>query len=190
MNAVHNNIRRDAMPKIIENLPDSILQTAGEILSEQGFGDFSIRAVAKKLGIAPATIYNYYPSKESILEALVDRTWQRLMDTIDRETSEIYEPVEALNKIYELLKSSMNPLFSHWLTADAKIMPIEHPDEKSIMEKKQRISTEFTKRIENVLVRCGQDITYAPVYTKLFIMCSHHSKLSFDDIVSAIKALN
>lgn len=177
------------MPKIIENLQDTILQAANEILFEQGFSDFSIRAVAKKLGIAPATIYNYYPSKESILEALVDSAWNGLMDAVDREVEGITEPVAALNKVYELLKNSMNPLFSHWLTAESRIMPPDHPDEQAIMAKKQKINAEFTKRIEAILLRCGQDAAYAPVYTKLFIMCSHHSKLSFDEIVSAIKAL-
>lgn len=177
------------MPKIIENLQDSILQAANEILCEQGFKDFSIRAVAKKLGIAPATIYNYYPSKELILEALVDNTWRALMESIDSAVSEINEPVEALNRIYELFRSSMNPLFTHWLTADAKAMPPNHPDEKSIMGKKQEISAELCKHIEAVLLRCGQDTAFAPVYTKLFIMCSHHSGLAFGDIVSAIKAL-
>ncbi len=178
------------MPKIIENLPDSILQAANEILLEQGFGDFSIRAVAKKLGIAPATIYNYYPSKENILEELVDRAWRGLMGTIDNELAEISEPVEALNRIYELLKGAMNPLFSHWLTADTKVMPPDHPDEKSIMAKKQEIGAELTERIETILLHCGKDASFAPVYTKLFIMCTHHNSLAFGDIISAIKALD
>ncbi|MCQ2486197.1 MAG: TetR/AcrR family transcriptional regulator [Clostridia bacterium] len=177
------------MPKIIENLQGSILQAANEILFEQGFKDFSIRSVAKKLGIAPATIYNYYNSKEGILEALVDCAWQELMDTIDCEIAEISEPVAALGKIYELFQNSMNPLFTHWITADPKALPPDHPDEHAILAKKQKIGEELTKRIENVLIRCGQDATYAPVYAKLFIMCSHHSKLTFDEIVSAIKAL-
>ena len=177
------------MPKIIENLQVSILKAANEVLFDQGFRDFSIRAVAKKLGIAPATIYNYYSSKESILEALVDDAWHKLIDSIDCAVSEISDPVEALNKVYELLQSSMNPLFTHWPTASGKVMPHGHPTEQAIIAKKQEISTEFTKRIEAILLRCGRDKTYAPVYTKLFIMCAHHSDLSFADIISAINAL-
>ena len=178
------------MPKIIENLPESILQAANEILLEQGFGDFSIRAVAKKLGIAPATIYNYYPSKESILEVLVDKAWHSHMDSIETELADINDPVEALNRIYELLKRAMNPLFSHWLAADAKHMPPNHPDEKAIMAKKQEIGEALTKQIEAILLRFGKDAGCAPVYTKLFIMCSHQNEFSFGDIVSAIKALD
>ena len=177
------------MPKVIKDLRYSILQAAYEILCEQGFGDFSIRAVAKKLGIAPATIYNYYPSKEAILEALVDNAWRRLMESIDSGISETSHPVEALNRIYELLQRSMNPMFTHWLTADAKTMPHDHPDKEVIMAKKREISIELTKRIEAMLRRCGQDASFAPVYTKLFIMCAHHGELSFSDIVSAINAL-
>ncbi|MDO4815895.1 MAG: TetR/AcrR family transcriptional regulator [Bacillota bacterium] len=177
------------MPKIIKDLRESILQAANEILCEQGFGDFGIRAVAKKLGIAPATIYNYYPSKEAILEALVDNAWHGFLDSIDGELAELNRPVEALERICVLLQGAMNPLFTHWLTADMRAMPDDHPDRAAIMAKKREISTEFTKRIEALLLRCGQDASFAPVYTRLFIMCAHHGDLSFGDIVSAIKAL-
>ena len=177
------------MPKIIENLQDSILETANEILLEQGFGDFSIRSIAKKLGIAPATIYNYYPSKESILEALVDRAHHELMDTIDSEVAGIDEPVAALNRIYELIQSSMNPMFSHWLTPRCKTMPSDHPDGQEIMVRKHEISLELTKRIEAVLERFSLDTSYASVYTRLFIMCSHSRQLTFSEIISAINAL-
>lgn len=177
------------MPKIIENLPAEILRAAKEILLEQGSRDFSIRAVAKKLAIAPATIYNYYPSKESILEALVDDTWHKLMESVDRETENISEPLTALEKIYELLQNAMNPMYSHWLTPEARSLPDDHPDGKCIMEKKHTLSEDLTKRIEAVLLRCGKSAESAPVFARLFIMCSHHRQLSFADIVSAIQSL-
>lgn len=177
------------MPKIIENLQDSILESANEILLEHGFGDFSIRSVAKKLGIAPATIYNYYPSKESILEALVDRACHKLMDIIERETAAIDDPVAALNRIYELIQSSIHPMFSHWLTPQSAIMPPDHPDGQEIMSRKHEISLELTKSIAAVLEKFGLDASYASVYTRLFIMCSHSRQLTFSEIISAINAL-
>lgn len=189
MNTVHKIQGSFIMPKIIENLQVSILNAANKILLERGFSDFSIRAVAKQLGIAPATIYNYYPSKESILEALVDKTWVGLMEAIDRETEGIMEPLAALEKVYSLLQSAMNPMFSHWLAPDSKTLPPDHPDERDIFAKKSKIADALTQRIEAVLQRCGQDSAYAPVYAKLFIMCSHRSQLTFGEIVSAIKAL-
>lgn len=189
MNGVHNNSEGEKMPKIIENLPVSILDAAGDILSEQGFADFSIRAVAKKLDIAPATIYNYYPSKECILEALADEAWHKLMESVDRETENIKEPLAALEIIYSLLQNAMNPMFSHWLNPEDRTRPQDHPNAERIMAKKQTIAGELTRRIETILSRCGKDASKAEVFTKLFIMCSHHRGLSFGDIVAAVTEL-
>ena len=162
---------------------------ARKVLSEQGFRDFSIRAVAKKLDIAPATIYNYYPSKESILEALADEAWHKLMDTVDRETADITEPLAALEKIYSVLQNAMNPMFSHWISTEDKAPPPVRPDGERIMAKKQAVSADLTRRIESVLLRCGRDASKAGVFTKLFIMCAHHRGLSFGDIVAAVNEL-
>lgn len=178
------------MPKIIENLPETILEAANEVLLEQGFHDFSIRAVAKKSAIAPATIYNYYPSKENILEALIDDTWHKLMTAIDRETEDITDPFLALEKVFTLLQQAMNPLFSHWITPEPKEMPPSHPKKQDIMAKKEQIRADLTERIAAILRRCGQDTVHAPVFTGLFIMCSHHRQLSFQDIVTAIQSLH
>lgn len=177
------------MPKIIENLPASILEAANGVLLEQGFQDFSIRSVAKKLGIAPATIYNYYPSKASILEALVNQSWHSLMEAIDRETAQMEDPLAALRRIAEQMQQAMNPLFLHWITPEPGPMPPDHPSQQDILAKKEEIRMDLTRRIASVLQRCGQDPSHAPVLTDLLILCSHHRRWSIDDVVAAVGAL-
>ena len=176
------------MPKIIENLKTDILETAKDVLQEKGFQDFSIRTVAKKLHIAPATIYNYFPSKESILNALVNESWGYLMREIDRETEIADSAMEALETVYGLLQRAMNPVVSHCITMDAAV-PEDHPSGATIMEKKQGLSRELTLRIEKILEKFGKDNAQAEVFTNLFIMCSHHRTLSFDEIVTAVQSL-
>lgn len=177
------------MPKIIENLPETILEAANMILMEQDFRDFSIRAVAKKLDISPATIYNYYPSKEKILEALVNNFWQGLLEEIDRETADDKEASAALEKICGLMQRSMNPFLSHWLAAGSAPMPEEHPGRDDILSRKQSFSAELTRHIAAVLQRCGNDTAYAPIYTRLLVICAHYRQLSFAEIADAIRAL-
>ena len=176
------------MPKIIENLKSDILETAKDVLREKGFQDFSIRTVAKKLNIAPATIYNYFPSKESILNALVNESWEYLMGEMDREIEAADSAMEAMEAIYRLLQKAMNPVISHCITMDA-VIPEDHPSGATIMEKKQGLSRELMLRIERILEKFGKDVSQAEVFTTLFIMCSHHRTLSFDAIVKAVKSL-
>lgn len=48
----------------------AILDAARRIVSEEGADAFSMRAVAREIGYSPAALYEYFPSKEAILEGL------------------------------------------------------------------------------------------------------------------------
>ena len=57
-----------------------MLDAAQELLDEGGLEAASVRGIAKRLGVAPNTIYTYYPDKAAIMEALVER----LLGEVDR----------------------------------------------------------------------------------------------------------
>lgn len=50
-----------------------VLDAAQQLLDEGGADAASVRAVAKKLGVAPNTIYTYFPDKAALDHALVER---------------------------------------------------------------------------------------------------------------------
>ena len=52
---------------------DEVLDAAQQLLDEGGSDAASVRGLAKKLGVAPNTIYTYFPDRAAILEALVER---------------------------------------------------------------------------------------------------------------------
>ena len=54
------------MPKIIENVRERAIAAAREMLAGEGYAAMTVRRVAQTLGIAPATLYNYYPAKENL----------------------------------------------------------------------------------------------------------------------------
>ncbi|CAA9572322.1 MAG: hypothetical protein AVDCRST_MAG49-3762 [uncultured Thermomicrobiales bacterium] len=47
-----------------------ILEAAGKLLAEGGVDDFSLRGVARAVGYSPAALYEYFPSKEALLDTL------------------------------------------------------------------------------------------------------------------------
>jgi AcrR family transcriptional regulator len=61
---------------------DTILQVAGEMFLGEGFAGTSMSAIAARLGGSKGTLYNYFESKEELLEAFVQYScmnfWERV----------------------------------------------------------------------------------------------------------------
>lgn len=54
---------------------DRLTRAAVEVLREEGFAGLTVRAVASKAGVAPATAYTYFSSKEHLVAEVF---WRRL----------------------------------------------------------------------------------------------------------------
>ena len=50
---------------------DAIVDAAAELFQECGYERASMNELARRLGGSKATLYNYFPSKESLLVAVV-----------------------------------------------------------------------------------------------------------------------
>ncbi len=48
-----------------------ITQTTLSLFAEQGYGNTSIAMIARKAGVAQGLMYNFYPSKEALLTAIL-----------------------------------------------------------------------------------------------------------------------
>ena len=102
------------MPKIIENLPQRLLEEARRQVEESGFSAMTIRTVAKGCGVGVGTVYNYYPSKEALVASFMLDDWKTCVESIEATAvaSENMEPV--LRTIYEKLRFFMaqyDPIF-------------------------------------------------------------------------------
>jgi AcrR family transcriptional regulator len=59
-----------------------ILDVAGEIFLDQGYGAASMSAIAARLGGSKGTLYNYFTSKEELFRAYVERQCALSAETI------------------------------------------------------------------------------------------------------------
>lgn len=55
-----------------EQMRTDILKAARELISAQGVDGLTMRRLGKRVGVTAATLYGYYPAKESVLQALLD----------------------------------------------------------------------------------------------------------------------
>jgi AcrR family transcriptional regulator len=65
---------------------DEVLDTAVEIMTEQGAGGLSLGEIARRMGIRPPSLYVYFPSKHAIYDALFARGARELFDTMQEAT--------------------------------------------------------------------------------------------------------
>lgn len=55
---------------------------------EKGYQAASLRNIVKNAGVTTGAFYGYYDSKEALFAALVDESYQYLMDTYRKSTTE------------------------------------------------------------------------------------------------------
>ena len=65
-----------------ETTRETILQIAGDMFLEEGFAGTSMSAIATRLGGSKGTLYNYFESKEELLEAFVRESCTRFWENV------------------------------------------------------------------------------------------------------------
>lgn len=83
-----------------------ILQAAALVFDEEGYGDATTNAIAAKAGISPGSLYQFFPNKEAIANALAQHYTQQLHVLWDSSfTTEMV--TLPLNKLVDVLVDSM-----------------------------------------------------------------------------------
>jgi len=63
---------------------ERIMIKADELFRQFGFGKTTVADIAGELGMSPANIYKFFPSKEAIIQASADRNLLDLTETVHR----------------------------------------------------------------------------------------------------------
>lgn len=65
---------------------ETIFQATAQIVESEGEGALTTNKVAKKAGFSIGTLYQYFPSKEAILLAMINRERRRVLDELQAMT--------------------------------------------------------------------------------------------------------
>ncbi|MDQ1701263.1 MAG: hypothetical protein QOF57_515 [Frankiaceae bacterium] len=83
-----------------DRLREDILQATIELLSASGdMNAVSIRAVAKRVGVTPPSIYLHFPDKRALLDAACEPIFAELERHFDEACAGVSDPVEQLRRI-------------------------------------------------------------------------------------------
>ncbi|HEY0547798.1 MAG TPA: TetR/AcrR family transcriptional regulator [Pyrinomonadaceae bacterium] len=144
------------MPKlsqeVIEEKKGRIEEAAKQLFIKQGFHATSMRDIAGRTGTSLGNLYNYYSTKEAILESII-RRYQKVIDARLRDMfDEIEEPFQpaSLIKFGRLVKEMVNDHHDFWLLMYIDVLEFENRHFRKMFEGlthnlRRRFSAYFTE---------------------------------------------
>ncbi len=75
---------------------DEILDVAARLFARHGYSDTDTQFVIEELNVGKGTLYRYFPSKEKLFLAAVDRVMRKLRQRIDSAITGIDDPLERI----------------------------------------------------------------------------------------------
>ena len=83
-----------------EDIREQILQAAQRLFTRYGPIKTSVADIARELGMSPANIYNFFPSRNALVEAVGERDMSMLGRRIEREVERIPDPWERIARLF------------------------------------------------------------------------------------------
>ncbi len=90
------------------------MEVASEVFGKKGYGGATISEIAGKAGIAEASIYQYFKSKEQLLLSVLGTWFIELADELERVFSGALNPYEQL--LYLLRRWALDFQMKEWET--------------------------------------------------------------------------
>lgn len=80
---------------------DEILDVAVAVFAEHGYRLTDVQVIADRLGMGKGTVYRYFPTKEALFLAAVDRGMRRLQTAIDEQIEAEPDPLVQMRRAVE-----------------------------------------------------------------------------------------
>jgi AcrR family transcriptional regulator len=68
---------------------DSLIEATARILVKEGFDKASTNRIAELSGVSIGSLYQYFPSKEALVAAVIERHQQQIMQTVRSELARV-----------------------------------------------------------------------------------------------------
>lgn len=82
------SLRKEPNQSRSQDTMESIVKATAHILEKEGFEKTSTNKIAAKAGVSIGSLYQYFPTKESILALLMDKFMRSEIEMIDKVLSE------------------------------------------------------------------------------------------------------
>ena len=108
------------MPKLLPNLRQTLIEKAIELSRTGGLSGLKLRDLARECDIALGTLYNYYPTKDSLVLDVVQQFWQ---NCFHQKTFPEGNVLVKLDWLYAMMKQSIDEFSAEFLHAASGLSP-------------------------------------------------------------------
>ena len=161
----------------MEKKKSRIEEAARHLFISQGFHATSMRDIAARAGTSLGNVYNYYRTKEEILESIIAR-YQTVIDSRLRAIfDEIEEPLDpdSLVRFGRQIKEMVNAHHDFWLLMYIDVLEFENRHFRKMFEGlvhnlRRRFSTQFAELKKQGRVHPDVDpaVGFTAVYMQFF----------------------
>lgn len=129
-----------------------IMETALELFAEQGYHNTSISKIAKAAGVSKGLLYNYFESKEALLDAIIFGAAAESSEVFDENIFAAIPPKKRLELIIEGSFMMVKMNFKHWklLTMLAFQGSLFETFKQKVDEKKKQALESFIQLFEEL----------------------------------------
>lgn len=83
-------------PALATRRREEILDAASQVFARQGYACTDIQVIADAIGVGKATVYRYFPSKETLFLATVDCCLRALHESVDAASHSVADPLDRV----------------------------------------------------------------------------------------------
>lgn len=76
------------------------VETVVALAAEQNPAEISTTLIAKRMGVTQGALFKHFPTKDAILQAVLDWVAERLLSRVDKAAEEAGSPLAALERIF------------------------------------------------------------------------------------------
>ena len=143
---------KDQYSKIRKVSREKILSAALELFAKKGFHATSISQIAKKAKISKGLMYNYFKSKDKLLDEIIQNGFTELAG-LSYHSTKSTSPEEQLRNYVSAVLDNLYANFAYWQLYLALLV---HPDIQKRYEKKLKVfRDEYVNQFSKLFRKLG-----------------------------------
>src|SRR6187200_2985057 len=99
---------RPVDPELEQRRREEILEMAAKLFAKHGYSQTDTQILADELQVGKGTLYRYFPSKEQLFLAAVDRVMRKLRQRVDESMAPIEDPLDRIARAVRTFLEFMN----------------------------------------------------------------------------------
>lgn len=131
-----------------------ILKASRKLFSEKGYDDAMIEDIAEKAEVSKATVYNYFPNKESLLIGTAEEVIACVDDLIENDLSDCTDSLQKLQRVVEVFVQAS----VEYLSLSRRITYLNSCEESALFATRR----EMTDILHGLIVSAQQEGLLSP----------------------------